>query len=129
MDQDVAVDDEVATEDQPQSEGDPNPQPVYVETAFVVFIDDHGHWRVTPDVHATAEWTFGRSALVDDMFSAVCTIKKDIEVEQAGSQAGAAMAATMKLMAEQIAMQKLQQAAGVPGAGAAGAVDLSRLRG
>lgn len=126
--------DTLAEETQPaptgpqDTEQGPPPQPVF-ECAFVVYMDQRGHWQVHNDLEAAGEMSILRQPGVDDYFNACSTVIKDIHVQETAAVAVNMQQNAMMQMAEKARQeqmnQQISQFTGKPGSNIP---DLSQLR-
>ena len=98
-------------------------QVVQLPTAFVVYVDNTGHW-VADSTLINRPIVLGRPASMEDFYHAACTIKRDIDATTAANN----MMQIQQQMAQAVMQQRQQadlaMAAGIP----QGGLDLSALK-
>ena len=109
------IDAEVVSDSEDENES------VNTECAFVVMLDESGHWIA--DGNLDRKVNSARNANVFDFFHAAATIQKDITVSETARQTIIAQQQIARQMAEQMETQKISQQAGL------GGCDLSKLKG
>jgi uncharacterized protein YaaW (UPF0174 family) len=118
MSDDVAEGQPVDHDQEPQPDQAPPPeqQPLPVlqtEAAFLVFLDQHGHW-VADDAAVNRPVQVARNSTFIDFHNAATTIAKDILVQETASKTVALQQQMAMQMAEQMQTRQVAESIGGP---------------
>lgn len=107
---------------EPSAAAPSDPQVLRAETAFVVYMDQEGHWIATTEAF-TMKLELTRGANQHDFLHAAMDITSDVTAWKSGMQMMAQMASQAQVMAQAKQNQDILAATGM-----GGGLDLSKLR-
>lgn len=104
------------------------PTALQVETAFICYPDQNGHWIAEENIHKPLQ--IKRPATFNDFFIAATTVQKDVTVAESAQRVLQLQQELAMAMAQRIQDGKANAAVAqaVAGDGMPGALDLSKLR-